>query len=234
MVSCHLISDLSYIWCHTGVYFHFGWGLQIFMGLYDHPHLRDAHRGDDVLIIFTRISRWSLSGAIQLSPHFSTLRFHHASPSERYLLDLWVWFCYGRGWLGPCIWWQMIWCHLIFRPVTHLMSYWGIFPFRLRFVHPHRFAWSSLAMRYALGWWFDFILSWHSGEPFLSHSVRLILFDIVMILRQSYLRRMDSHITISVEYMLDLLRIPIELFASHQGRPGTSDAILGHISLIQL
>ena len=64
--------------------------------------------------------------------------------------------------------------------------------------------------------------------------VRLILYDIVVILGRSYLRHMDSHITILVEYMSDLLRIPIELFASHQDRPSTSDAILGHISLLQL
>ena len=64
--------------------------------------------------------------------------------------------------------------------------------------------------------------------------VKLILYDIVVILGRSYLRHMDSHITISVEYMSDLLRIPIELFASHQDRPGTSNAILGHISLLQL
>ena len=119
MISCHPISYLSYIWCHTGAYFLFGWGLQIFMELYDLPHSRDTYQGDDVFVIFTRISHWSLSGAIQLGLHFSTLRCYHASPSERYLLDLWVWFYYGRGWLRPCIWWWMIWGHLIFRPVTH-------------------------------------------------------------------------------------------------------------------
>ncbi|KAL6315068.1 hypothetical protein AAG906_030921 [Vitis piasezkii] len=148
-------------------------GLHIFMELYDHPHLRDAHRGNDVFVIFARISQWSLSGAIQLGPHFSTLRCHHASPSERYFLDLWV---------GDSI---------SFCPDT-------------------------------------------SGKPFLSHSVRLILSNIVVILGRSYLWHTDSHSTISVEYMSDLLRIPIELFVSHQDRLGTFDAILGHISLIQL
>ncbi|RVW99488.1 hypothetical protein CK203_038488 [Vitis vinifera] len=44
-------------------------------------------------------------------------------------------------------------------------------------------------------------------EPFLSHSVRLMLFDIVMILGRSYPRCIDSHIIISVEYMSDLLCI---------------------------
>ena len=65
----------------------------------------------------------------------------------------------------------------------------------------------------------------------MSLLVRLIFFDIVVILRWSYSRRIGSHITISVEYMSDLLRIPIELLASHQDRPGTSNAILGHIPL---
>ena len=71
-----------------------------------------------------------------------------------------------------------------------------------------------------------------SGEPFLSHSVRLILSDIVVILGWSYLRRIGSHITISVEYMSNLLCVPIELFMSHQDRPDALVAILGHISLI--
>ena len=46
-------------------------------------------------------------------------------------------------------------------------------------------------------------------EHFLSHSVMLILFDIVVILWWSYLRRMDFHIIISMEYMSNLLYIPI-------------------------
>ncbi|RVW75364.1 hypothetical protein CK203_052953 [Vitis vinifera] len=145
----------------------------IFMELHDLPHSRDAYQGDDVFVIFTRISHWSLSEAIQLGPYFSALRCHHASPSERYLLDLWV---------------------------DDSISFCPDAP----------------------------------GEPFLRRLVRLILYDIVVILGQSYLRHMDSHITILVEYMSDLLRIPIELFASHQDKPGTSDAILGHISLLQL
>ena len=68
-------------------------------------------------------------------------------------------------------------------------------------------------------------------EHFLNHSVRLILSDIFMILWWSYLRRMDSHIIISIEYTSDLLYIPIELFSSYQDRPDALVAILGHISL---
>ena len=63
----------------------------------------------------------------------------------------------------------------------------------------------------------------------MSLSVRLIFSDIVMILRWSYSRCIGSHITVSVEYMSDLLYIPMELFLSYQGRSGTSDAMLGHI-----
>ena len=66
-------------------------------------------------------------------------------------------------------------------------------------------------------------------EPFLSHFVKLILSDIVVILRWNYSRRIGSHIAISVEYMSDLLYIPMELFLSYQDRSGTSDAILRHI-----
>ena len=66
-------------------------------------------------------------------------------------------------------------------------------------------------------------------EPFLSHFVKLILSDIVVILRWSYFRCIGSHIAISMKYMSDLLCIPMELFLSYQDRPGTFDAILGHI-----
>ena len=68
-------------------------------------------------------------------------------------------------------------------------------------------------------------------EPFLSHSIRLILSNIVMIIGWSHLRCIDSHIIISVEYMSDLLYIPMELFSSYQDRPDTLVAILGHIFL---
>ncbi|KAL6345878.1 hypothetical protein AAG906_020460 [Vitis piasezkii] len=71
-------------------------------------------------------------------------------------------------------------------------------------------------------------------EPSLSHLVRLMLSDIVVILGWSYLRCIDSHIIISVEYMSDLLYIPVELFSSHWDRLDALVAILGHISLFWL
>ena len=69
-------------------------------------------------------------------------------------------------------------------------------------------------------------------EPFLSHSVRLVLSEIVVIFGWSHLRRMDSHIIILVEYMSNLLCIPIELFTSYKDRPDAPIVILGHISLL--
>ena len=69
-------------------------------------------------------------------------------------------------------------------------------------------------------------------EPFLSHSVKLILSDIIMILWWSYVGCIDSHIIISVEYMSDLLYIPMELFSSYQDRLDALVVILVHISLI--
>ena len=69
-------------------------------------------------------------------------------------------------------------------------------------------------------------------EPLLSLSARFMFSDIVVILRRSYLRRTDSRITISAEYMLDPLYVPMELFLSYQDRSDIFDAILGHIFLI--
>ena len=69
-------------------------------------------------------------------------------------------------------------------------------------------------------------------EPLLSLSVRFTFFDIVVILRRSYLRCVDSRVTLSTEYMLDPLYVPMELFASYQDRSDIPDAILGHISLL--
>ena len=68
-------------------------------------------------------------------------------------------------------------------------------------------------------------------EPFLIHSIRLILSNIVMIIGWSHLRCIDSNIIISVEYMSDLLYIPMELLSSYQDGIDVLVAILGHISL---
>ncbi|RVW13093.1 hypothetical protein CK203_111242 [Vitis vinifera] len=73
-----------------------------------------------------------------------------------------------------------------FRPIMHMMPYWGIFPFRLRFTDLHGVG-SPLVYMIINGYriharsTFDFILSGYSEEPLLSHSARFILFDIVVI-----------------------------------------------------
>ena len=99
--------------------------------------------------------------------------------------DFWIWFSYGYGWLGLHIWWWMIWCCLIFRSTIHLMPYWGIFPFRLRFIDLHRVTWSSSLMRCMSSWWSTIILSWSpsgvSLGPFnQTHTFRHL--DIIMLL----------------------------------------------------
>ena len=75
-------------------------------------------------------------------------------------------------------------------------------------------------------------MSWYSVEPFLSLSAGFAFPDIVVILGRSYLRRVDSHITILAKYMLDPLCVPMELSLSYQDRSDVSDAILGHVFLI--
>ena len=84
-------------------------------------------------------------------------------------------------------------------------------------------------MRYTSGWWFDSILSWYSEELLLSHSAEFLLSDIVVVLGRGYVKCLDSHVIISVQYTSGLLRIPMVSFSGHQGRLDTSDAILGHI-----
>ena len=69
-------------------------------------------------------------------------------------------------------------------------------------------------------------------EPLLSLLARFTFSDIVVILGRSYLKRVDSRVTITTEYMLDPLYVPMELFLSYQDRSNISDAILGHISLL--
>ena len=66
----------------------------------------------------------------------------------------------------------------------------------------------------------------------LSHFIRLILLDVIVIFVWSHLGLMDSHIIILSECMSDLLCIPLELLMSHQDRLSTFDAVLGHIYLI--
>ena len=68
-------------------------------------------------------------------------------------LIYWTRFSCGYGWLGLHIWQWMIRYCLIFWSTIHLMPYWGIFPFQLRFVDLHGVIWSSSLMRYTPRQW---------------------------------------------------------------------------------
>ena len=112
-------------------------------------------------------------------------RYHHTFFSRRCLFDVWIQFSCGFGWWGSHIWLLMIWCHMIFQPTVHLMSYWGIFPFRLRFIDLHGVAWSSSLMICMSSWWSIVILSWSlsgvSLGPFSqAHTFRYL--DVIMLL----------------------------------------------------
>ena len=75
------------------------------------------------------------------------------------------------------------------------MLYWGIFPFRLRFINLHGVAWSSPFMRYMPSWWSVFILSWFSSGAFLESFSQAHIFlyfhDSLMELSQAH--RLSYH-----------------------------------------
>ena len=81
--------------------------------------------------------------------------------------DVWTQFSCGCRWLGLHTWWWMIGCHLIFSTYHTSDAIWGIFPFCLRFVDLHWFAWSSPFMIYMSSSWSVFILQWFPSEAFL-------------------------------------------------------------------
>ena len=113
----------SYIWCHTGAYFHFGWGSEISMELHDHSHSRSTRRDDDLFTIFKMIPQWSLSGAIQLGTHFSTLKCYHVSFREIHFGSVSMILL----WIQVTRFTYMLMDDLmsfdLFRLVTHLMPY---------------------------------------------------------------------------------------------------------------
>ena len=126
---------------------------------------------------FVRIPQWSLSGAIWLGLHCLAFRCHHSSFQETpigsvSMILIWTWMIRVTHLMM-----DDLMSFNFFRLITHLMPYWGIFPFRSRFIDPQWFAWSSLVARYTLGWWFGFIFfmtlrwtfSWiiSSGSQFL-------------------------------------------------------------------
>ena len=93
--------------------------------------------------------------------------------------------------------------------LSHIRCHTGAYlPFWSRFVNLYGFAWSSIFKRYmsSCGWFLFYDDS--LVEPFLSHLVRLILPDVVVIFGLSYFGCIDSHIIISVRCMSDLYTSP--------------------------
>ena len=158
-------------------------------------------------------------------------RYHHASSSKRHLFDVWTRFSCGYRWPGLHIWWWMIWCCSIFRSIMHLMPYWGIFPFWLRFLGHHWFALSFPFIKYTPSWWFAFILSWFSSRSFLESFSQTHAFwychdswtELSQVHRLSYYHFSGVHVR--------SLMHPMKLFSSYQDRLDTLVVILGHISL---
>ena len=121
----------------------------------------------------------------QLFEIWLIFRGHHVFSSRRRLFDVWTQFNRGYGWLGLHIWWWMIRCCLISWSTIHLMSYWGICPFQLRFINLHGLTWSSSLTRCMSSRWSIVILSWSpsgvSLRPFSqAHTFRHL--DIIMLL----------------------------------------------------
>ena len=109
------------------------------------------------------------------------------------------------------------------------MPHWGIFPILIEIYRSPLVYMIIHGYEIHAGSMFDLILSGYSEEPLLSHSARFIPFDIV---GWGYVECLDPHVIISVGYISDLLRVPSVLFSGYQDRSDTSDATLGHISLI--
>ena len=121
-----------------------------------------------------------------------------------------------------------------FPDLSHLRCHTrAYFHSRSRFADSH---FCSIALSYEMCRVDDSVSFCHDSQMdfSLSRFIGLTLYDIITIFGWSHLRLVDSHIIISSDHMSDLLCIPIELFMSHQDRSGTSDAILGHISFLQL
>ena len=122
-------SDLSHFWCHTGAYFRFDWDLQVFIELHAHPHLRDTHRDDDppVESLSSYPVRSALFGTYMSSCFLSGHAFLICGSDS--VMDSGDQGCIVDDW-----WFDVSWS---FGLVVHLMPYWGILPFRMRFMDFH-------------------------------------------------------------------------------------------------
>ena len=161
-------------------------------------------------------------------------RYHHAYSFGRRLFDVWTRFNCRYGWLRLHIWWWMIRCCLIFRSTIHLIPYWGIFPFQLRFINLHGVAWSSLHTRCMPSWWSIVILSWSPSGAFLgpfsqAHTFWYLDILMLLLLRDAFWYvdsfRLWIWMTRITHLMMDNLRLS-DFSIYH-----TFDVILGHISL---
>ena len=169
----------------------------------------------------------------QLFEIWLIFRSHHAFSFGRHLFDVWTQFNRGYGWLGLHIWWWMIRCCLIFWSTIHLMSYWGICPFQLRFINLHGVTWSSSLTRCMSSRWSIVILSWSpsgvSLRPFSqAHTFRhldiimlLLLGDASLIFGFDVIVGMDDW-----DYTFDDEWFDVVRFLIYH----TSSVILGHIS----
>ena len=133
------------------------------------------------------------------------------------LFNLWIRFNCKHGWLALHTWWWMIWWHLIF-PTYHT------FDAMLGHISVLVEIYSSplicmIIPNYEIHVELMICFYFSLVEPFLSHSVRLILFYIVVILWWSCLRCIDSHIIILVEHLSDFLDILIGVSLSRWQTP---------------
>ena len=136
------------------------------MKSHDPHHSRDAWRVDSLLLSYHDPLVESLLShpvrpaffGIRMSSYFSFWGTPFWSVS---LIQLWTWMTRIAHSMRDDL------ISFNFRPITHLMPYWDIFPLRLSFVDLHWFAWPSPVMRYTPGWWFDFISPWFSDGAFL-------------------------------------------------------------------
>ena len=159
------------------------------MELHAHPHLQDTHWHD--------VSSVKPLGSYPVRPALRDASMSSCFPFGRRPFDLWVWFSCTRGWLGSRIRWRVIWAHLVLLTYhTFNATLWRIPHFGRDVWIPDWLAWSPSVSRYTSDGWFDFIVSWYSVEPFLSLSAGFAFPDIVVILGRSYLRCVDSRVTI--------------------------------------
>ena len=122
-----------------------------------------------------------------------------------------------------------------FRLIPHLIPYWGIFTFRLRFIDLHRIACLSLLTRFMLRWWpiFHLIISPRRASLRPSSQAHTFLhLVVIMFLILGYafwsvgLIQLRTRMTrIAHSIMDDLISFGFPTYH-------TFDAILGHISIL--